>query len=246
MTSKPEYQRIIDFVVSNIESGGFKAGDKIPSENELAQEFDVARMTANRAIKELVHRGVLHRVKGSGSFVSNQHYDQTLVQISSISDLVRSKGAHYAAKVMQLDTLYCDPSLAESFGLVEGSPVYFAEIVHFEDRLPIQLERRWVNASLAQGFLDQDFSTKTTTEFLMEVAPLSRVEYRIAAATPDREIKAALDLGEMEPVLRLRRKTWSFSGVVTEVDLYHPGSRFSFSGYNDFSIGDKSGFQQGR
>ncbi len=246
MNTKPEYQRIIDFIVSKIESGGLKAGDKIPSENELAQEFDVARMTANRAIKELVHRGLLHRVKGSGSFVSNQHYDQTLVQISSISNLVRLKGASYSATVVELDTRYCDSVLAENFGLPEGAPVYFAEVVHFEDHLPIQLERRWVNPSLAEGFMEQDFSIKTTTEFLMEVAPLSRVEYRITAVSPDRKIRAALDLEETEPVLKLRRKTWSFSAVVTEVDLFHPGSRFSFSGFNDFSKGENNGFPRVR
>jgi len=50
----------------------YSAGDKLPSENELAREFDVSRTTLREAIRSLVTQGVLEVVHGRGTFVSKE------------------------------------------------------------------------------------------------------------------------------------------------------------------------------
>ena len=49
----PAFQRIKDYVLQQIHSGQWQEGDAIPSEAALAKQFNVARMTVNRALKEL-------------------------------------------------------------------------------------------------------------------------------------------------------------------------------------------------
>ena len=49
----PAYQGIKDFILARIHAGEWAEGDQVPSENELAREFSVARMTVNRALREL-------------------------------------------------------------------------------------------------------------------------------------------------------------------------------------------------
>ena len=51
--NSPAYQGIKDFILSRIDAGVWAEGDQVPSENELAREFKVARMTVNRALREL-------------------------------------------------------------------------------------------------------------------------------------------------------------------------------------------------
>jgi len=51
--STPAYQEIKDHILTRIHAGEWKEGDQVPSENELAREFKVARMTVNRALREL-------------------------------------------------------------------------------------------------------------------------------------------------------------------------------------------------
>ena len=67
----PSYVKIQNFILENIQQGIYSPGDKIPSENEIAQMFSVSRITANMAIKELSIMGVVTRQKGKGSFVSD-------------------------------------------------------------------------------------------------------------------------------------------------------------------------------
>src|SRR6266404_6930567 len=75
----PAYQGIKDFILGRIHAGEWAEGDQVPSENELAREFNVARMTVNRALRELTSEQVLTRVQGSGTFVARPKYESTLV-----------------------------------------------------------------------------------------------------------------------------------------------------------------------
>ena len=65
----PKYVQIQNYILQKIESGEYAAGDKIPSETELARQFDVSRLTVNTAVKELANSGIVERVQGKGTFV---------------------------------------------------------------------------------------------------------------------------------------------------------------------------------
>ena len=64
----PKYVQIQNYILQKIESGEYAAGDKIPSEIELARQFDVSRLTVNTAVKELANSGIVERVQGKGTF----------------------------------------------------------------------------------------------------------------------------------------------------------------------------------
>jgi GntR family transcriptional regulator, arabinose operon transcriptional repressor len=65
------YQNIVDFFEKEIFEHRINTGDKIPTEKEIMQEFKVSRITASRAVNELVGKGLIYRVKGTGSFVKD-------------------------------------------------------------------------------------------------------------------------------------------------------------------------------
>src|SRR3546814_11074787 len=76
----------------------------------------------------------------------------------------------------------------------------------------------------------------TPNEYLTRTAPLERVEHRVCAAVPDERIRELLGLPDGEPVLRMPRRTWSRSRLVSHAWLTHPGSRFALSAA--FSLDD--------
>lgn len=69
---KPKYQRLKEYIIETIKSRELKPGDKIYSENELADEFGISRHTVRHAIGELVSEGWLYRVHGKGTFVDKR------------------------------------------------------------------------------------------------------------------------------------------------------------------------------
>ncbi|MHA6484875.1 substrate-binding domain-containing protein [Paenibacillus sp. strain BS8-2] len=70
---KPKYQVIIDEIKSDILSGAYKAGEQIPTESALQEDYGVSRQTVRKAILELSNEGFLRSEKGSGTYVSSQY-----------------------------------------------------------------------------------------------------------------------------------------------------------------------------
>lgn len=84
--AKPLYEQIYNFIIEEIRSGRLKHGDRIPSENELAHQFSVSRITTKKALTELSKSGMIIRIRGKGSFVADvnpltisHHYDDVLL-----------------------------------------------------------------------------------------------------------------------------------------------------------------------
>ncbi|WP_432871123.1 GntR family transcriptional regulator [Microbispora rosea] len=67
----PIYKQIADMIQERIRRGELVEGDAIPSEAEMEAEFDVARLTARRAARELRNLGLVHTVQGEGTFVGD-------------------------------------------------------------------------------------------------------------------------------------------------------------------------------
>ncbi|NJP99789.1 GntR family transcriptional regulator [Streptomyces sp. PLAI1-29] len=72
MSARPLYVQLADVIGKKIESGELAPDRPIPSENHLADEYGVARLTARRAAQELRERGLIVTVRGKGSFVVEQ------------------------------------------------------------------------------------------------------------------------------------------------------------------------------
>jgi Transcriptional regulators len=66
----PLYQQIQDYVRDLIVSSGLQEGDRIPTEKELMERFQVSKITVVNALTGLANEGLIKRVPGRGSFVS--------------------------------------------------------------------------------------------------------------------------------------------------------------------------------
>lgn len=64
------YEIIQKDIIEKIQKGVYKAGDRIPSEKEIAEEHHVSRITATKALTELSLNGYIYRVQGKGSFAN--------------------------------------------------------------------------------------------------------------------------------------------------------------------------------
>ncbi|MET9391654.1 GntR family transcriptional regulator [Streptomyces sp. NPDC006624] len=77
MSARPLYVQLADVIAGKIASGELVPDRPIPSENHLADEYGVARLTARRAAQELRERGLIVTVRGKGSFVTERPSDPT-------------------------------------------------------------------------------------------------------------------------------------------------------------------------
>lgn len=72
MKQVPLYEQIYRTILSDIESGVYAPGEKIPSENDLADIYHVSRITSKKAMKMLAEGNRIIRLPGKGSFVADE------------------------------------------------------------------------------------------------------------------------------------------------------------------------------
>ena len=224
------YLRVKKFVTEQIAHGALKPGARVPSENELVRQFGLARMTVNRALRELAAEGVLERVAGSGTFVAEQRVHAHPLEVHSIAEEIRARGHEYRARVVTLESLSAPPEIAERCGVRAGAKLDHSVVVHYESAAPLQVEDRYVNPVVIPGYRKNDFTRVTPHDYLMRIAPLQRAEHTVRAVMPEPRIRRLLALAKTEACLLILRRTWAHDRIATVATLHHPGSRYELTG----------------
>lgn len=221
------YEQVKQYLRDGIAAGTWREGGRIPSEFSLMETLGASRMTVHRALREMSAEGVLLRIQGVGSFVRRRAPHSALLEVHDISeDIVRRGHAHRAA-VLRLEARRVDAALAAEFQLPAKTKVHYSEVVHFEDDVPVQLEERFISPNFAPDYLHQDFTKITINRYLLDITPPDEVEHVIHAVPPDERAQELLLIGPHEPCLRLLRRTWIETRLVTFSILTHPGKRYS-------------------
>lgn len=65
----PKYVELADRLRADIKAGVYARGERLPSENELAEQTGFSRQTVRQAMSQLENEGLANRVRGSGTFV---------------------------------------------------------------------------------------------------------------------------------------------------------------------------------
>jgi len=81
-------ERVASALLGKIEKGAFPPGTRLPSENDLAEQFGVSRTVLREAISRLKHDGVVEGRQGSGVFVTEQARVKPLrIEVASVESL---------------------------------------------------------------------------------------------------------------------------------------------------------------
>lgn len=229
-----KYQVIKHFLLQKIESGEWPERTSIPSENALADQFNVSRMTSRRALQDLAAQGVIIRTQGANSEVASIKSQSSLIAIRNIADEIAERGHQYTAQMLKLEQASASKKIALQLGMEVGDAVFLSVICHLENKVPVQLEERYVNPDVVPDYLNQDFTQLTPHTYLSRIAPLTEAHHQIEAVLPEQAIASHLSIALSEPCLQVLRRTWSKTAVVSYAKLTHPGSRYRLGGHLTF------------
>lgn len=229
-TAAAPYTRVKAFLKSGLERGRWRPGELMPSEAELVQQFGVSRMTVNRALRELQTEGLVDRVQGVGTFAAHLFRVSSTLTIRNLQEEIEARGHRHHAEVHLKRKEPAPAALAERLGLRAGAPVFHTLIVHFDNGMALQCEDRYVNPAAAPDYLKVDFTVKTPTQYLLEVAPLWEAQYTIEASAPTAQEADLLGIARSEACLVIVRRTVNRGVPITLARLVHPGSRYQLTG----------------
>lgn len=99
----PKFQQIKNHIQDQINWKVIEPGERLPSEAELAEMFDVSIITVRRALAELVNEDAIYRIQGKGTFVAHPSATETKNDISKrLIAFVLSHHECYDSSLMQM------------------------------------------------------------------------------------------------------------------------------------------------
>jgi GntR family transcriptional regulator, N-acetylglucosamine utilization regulator len=150
----PLYYQIQQRLLEQIRSGELKAGDPVPSEQEISARLRVSRMTARQALKSICSMGLAYSQRGKGTFVSRVKLEKNFRQLLSFSEEMRVRGSQPRSKVLAYKRIQADGEVAEALHLNPTEEVVFLQRVRIAGSEPLCIETAHIPARLCPGLLE--------------------------------------------------------------------------------------------
>jgi GntR family transcriptional regulator len=211
----PAYRRIQYALQKRIEAGELQPGDAVPSERELARNYDVSLMTARHALAQLEREGVVDRRRGAGTFVSlpKIHFNR----LASFTEQMASRGLPARSRILCSAIVEGEQEVVARLALPPHSRLVKIERLRQSGEQPFAVETCYLPAEEFAGLLSLPLERRSL------FATLER-EYGIDIHYADEEVDATpasariaelLAIHAGAPVLRFRQAFFSTAGKAT-------------------------------
>lgn len=189
----PLYAQIEDVLRRMLETGGWKAGQRIPSESDLQKEFGVSRMTVRGVLNLLADEGLLHRVPGKGTFVSERKIVAQSPAYQGIREQLEARGFRTETELISSGLESPSERVRGLFGLGLLGLAHQITRRRLLEGEPVTLHQSWINPSLAPDIDVHDVVERQLCEVLS-------TEYSLTASRTDETLEVLM-AGEGEAEL---------------------------------------------
>ncbi len=206
----PLYLQVEATLKEMIEGLKYSPGDQIPSERELSETLGVSRMTARRAVENLIRHGLLERRSTSGTYVCQPEVLRLVGKDFSLglTQMVQNSGAQPGSRLLKFDIQPSIQKIAEKLNLRIGEEVTMLCRLRLVNGAPFCIETSYLPTKLVPGLSAKDFEVETSSLY-----KILRERYGIHATNNDETLKIsyavmdeALELGIKpgSPILLMR------------------------------------------
>ena len=147
----------VELIECYIQRKALTPHQKLPSERDLCELWNVNRSTLRTAIRRLTEEGKLYSVKGSGTFVAPPKLERNLQDTRSITELVRGARHFLQNKVLDIRIIECGKHVSRELQLPIGSKVFYLKRLRIMDGVPYTLESTYVDCAVCHGIEEYDF-----------------------------------------------------------------------------------------
>lgn len=213
----PLYRQLSTWLASQIQTGEYKTGERLPSERDLSEQFSVSRITARQAIEALLESGLVYREQGRGTFVAEPRMRHLEGMTSFTEDMI-ARGYQPSSKVITQQLLPADNDLQNTLKINSADQALHLVRLRLADGKPVALQSSYISRKLCPGIENEDFSSQSLFAILREkyyVYP-SWTEVFIEALPATSEEAHLLEMKPGEPLLIVRGKTFTDSFEIVE------------------------------
>jgi GntR family transcriptional regulator len=225
--SRSRYEEIAEYLRGLVAAA--RPGDRLPSEAEICDRFDVSRMTARQAFQLVAADGRIERRRGAGTFVRASQVSRDLGSPLSFSGSMMERGMEASSRTLEWGEVVPSEDERQHLALSDQETGYVLERLRLADGTPMALERvvmpRQLALSLRKGF--QDGSLHAAFRAIGRVPAEAHAE--VSAQRASRRDRDLLGLGPSGLVISELRTIYDQDGLPLErTETRYAANRYTF------------------
>jgi GntR family transcriptional regulator len=183
--SIPLHHKLRETLRQQIVTCQLPAHERLPSERELCDQYDISRTTVRRALADLLNEGLIYTTIGKGTYVAPPQMKEELQPLSSFSEDITRRGMQPSSRLLRAEIQNANDEQAARLCLPRGAEVVSIYRLRLADGKPIALQLTWLPHHLCPDLLSFDLAQQSLYQIL-------RGEYHFKLAHADTTIMAAL------------------------------------------------------
>ena len=164
----PLHHQVYLDLISALEKGELKPGDRLPPERELAKRYGCSLITVRRALTELAREQRIERTRGRGTFVLRPRLELDFGGNQSFTDEMQMRGLDPATRLVEARSEAAGESVAIALDLEIGSPTLYLERLRLAGGEPLLLEQVHLPAERFPGLLASDLEHNSLYDVMTE------------------------------------------------------------------------------
>lgn len=207
---------------------GTPAGDRLPSEPQLAKKLGVSRATLREAMRTFETQGLIRRRQGAGTFVVGQVpvLDSGLEVLESVETIARRLNMPVTVSDLHVDRVYADQELAEGLKLpLAARLVSVRRVIRADGRPVAYLVDTLPEEFLTPEDLPKDFNGSVLDFLVARGTPLTTSRAAISAIGATAEVARVLEIQREDVLLQFTSQLYVSDGSVVDysVSNFIPG-----------------------
>lgn len=213
---KPLYLQVVDLIKKRIAENVWSLGMMIPSENELAREFNISAGTIKKSLSMLVQEGVLFRRQGKGTFVSSPDFSKSFNRFFRYDVDENGQQKIPETKVLEMSVEKADGDVAK---ILSSEKVIKLKRLRLLDGTPFVLEDIFLPYERFKGFENIDISNSLLYPIFHEQfeTPVMYAKENIHPEVADPYVAKLLEIKENSPVMCIERIAYTYKDSPVEV-----------------------------
>lgn len=164
----PYYFQIKQDILRKIRTSELREGQKISSETELADRYNVSRPTVRRALDELVFTGYLYRHQGKGTFVAPEKFIEDLTDYVPFAETARASGRSPHVEELSKKMTVATEEMCRQLQLPPESQLIEVVGVRYADDEPIAIRTSYFPRSFMPDLLERSTGDRALSEIVRE------------------------------------------------------------------------------
>ena len=229
-SKSPLYYQLAEIIINDIKEKNLQENDRILTEREYCEKYNLSRSTVRQAIAYLEKKGYIYKVQGCGTFVSSRVMKQKLLKFYSFTEEAKKQGKTPSSKILSFKEKKADEKICKELNINRDDKVYELQRLRLADDEVVMYEKTYLLEKKMQGLSKNILLEKPLYDILQNRYNISftKATERFSVLLADEKIAEILTIPQGSPIIRLQRWTYAGMEIIEYTVSLVRGDRFEF------------------